>query len=151
MTLPKEEITPFNKTMNYLEGLVSPYKPEPHTLSPQATAFVPSAHSANADVETAASEFQRQITFSEPSPQVHPKPTTQLDTHVVSTPRSFNPMHDTLSFLIKKNILLESLQQQQFEDSPDRYIVWKRQFKTMVTDINCSPLEEISLLTNCIR
>lgn len=78
MALPKEEITPFNKTMNYLEGLVSPYKPEPHTLSPQATAFVPSAHSANADVETADSEFQRQITFSEPSPQVHPKPTTQL-------------------------------------------------------------------------
>ena len=151
MALPKEEITPFNKTMNYLEGLVSPSKPEPHALSTQATAFVPAAHSANADVETAASEFQRQITFSEPSPQVHPKPTTQLDTHVVSTPRSFNPMHDTSSFLIKKNILLESLQQQQFEDRPDRYIVWKRQFKSMVTDINCSPLEEISLLTNCIR
>ena len=38
MALPKEEITPFNKTMNYLEGLVSPSKPEPHALSTQATA-----------------------------------------------------------------------------------------------------------------
>ena len=54
MALPKEEITPFNKTMNYIEGLVSPSKPEPHALSPQATEFVPAAHSANADVETAA-------------------------------------------------------------------------------------------------
>lgn len=59
MALPKEEITPFNKTMNYLEGLVLPSKPEPLALSPQATEFVPAAHSVNAHVETAASEFQR--------------------------------------------------------------------------------------------
>lgn len=56
---------------------------------------------------------------------------------------------DSSNFLLKKNLLLESFQQQRFDDKSDRYVVWKSQFKTMVSEICCSPLEEITLLTNC--
>lgn len=53
------------------------------------------------------------------------------------------------NYLLKKNLLLESFQQQRFDDKSDRYVVWKSQFKTMVSEICCSPLEEMTLLTNC--
>lgn len=37
---PKKEISPFDKTMNYLDGLYSAVPPQ-QILSPQATTFVP--------------------------------------------------------------------------------------------------------------
>ncbi|XP_078330327.1 uncharacterized protein LOC111129274 [Crassostrea virginica] len=58
---------------------------------------------------------------------------------------------DISTLFIKKNILLETFQQQGFDDKPDRYVVWKNQFKNIVAEIKCSALETITLLTNCIN
>nr|XP_034334754.1 uncharacterized protein LOC117691934 [Crassostrea gigas] len=71
---------------------------------------------------------------------------TQLQT-TLNLPLQNNS--NSSNYLLKKNLLLESFQQQRFDDKSDRYVVWKSQFKTMVSEICCSPLEEMTLLTNC--
>ncbi|KAL3859301.1 hypothetical protein ACJMK2_009526, partial [Sinanodonta woodiana] len=123
---PKEEITPFDKTSRYLERLNSPVT-QPQLLSPQATPFVPIANAVPKVIEISTPGIYRQNTPVEPIPQRPVMHTTQGCT---SSSESQSLLHDTSNFLIKKNILLESFQQQQFDDRPDRYVVWKTQFRT---------------------
>lgn len=146
---PEEEMSPFDKTLNYLDRLNSPVIPS-QPLSPQAPPFTPKPRKTP-EVESSTPGIDNQnvnralIDSTPHHPIIQTRQVDSSSTHPV------NSLHDTSNFLIKKNILLESFQQQQFQDRPDRYIVWKTQFRTMVTDIKCSPLEEISLLTTSIH
>ncbi|CAG2233036.1 unnamed protein product [Mytilus edulis] len=152
--LPKEEIGAFERTLNYLDGLGST-SPQDKPLSAEAKLFVPAV---------SPDYFQKDITASTPIVQniVHTIPkqtTTAKPTMPVQGPTTLiSASHNSAAaetqfttFLIKKNLLLESFQQQRFDDKPDRYIVWKKQFKVMAADIQCSALEEITLLTNCVK
>nr|XP_034311144.1 uncharacterized protein LOC117684166 [Crassostrea gigas] len=142
-------MSPFDKTLNYLDRLNSPVRPT-QPLSPQAPPFTPKPRKTP-EVENSTPGIDNQnvnralIDSTPHHPSIQTRQVDSSSTHPV------NSLHDTSNFLIKKNILLESLQQQQFQDRPDRYIVWKTQFRTMVADIKCSPLEEISLLTTSIH
>lgn len=118
---PEEEMSPFDKTLNYLDGLNSPVRPT-QPLSPQASPFTPIPGKVP-EVESSAPGIDNQnvnralIDSTSHHPIIQ---TRQVDT---SSTHPVNSFHDTSNFLIKKNILLESFQQQQFQDRPDRYIV----------------------------
>ena len=82
------------------------------------------------------------------------KVVTSDQSHINGIPSCGTPSTndtDISNFMIKKNLLLESFQQQRFGDRPDRYVVWKTQFKALTSEIKCSSLEEITLMTSCIQ
>ncbi|XP_062603510.1 uncharacterized protein LOC134265290 [Saccostrea cucullata] len=56
---PKEEMSPFDKTLNYLDGLNSPVRPT-QTLSPQATPFIPLSRVMPGEVESSTPGFINQ-------------------------------------------------------------------------------------------
>lgn len=115
---PEEEMSPFDKTLNYLDRLNSPVRPT-QPLSPQAPPFTPKPRKTP-EVESSTPgidnrNVNRALIDSTPH---HPIiQTRQMDS---SSTHPVNSLHDTSNFLIKKNILLESFQQQQFQDRPDR-------------------------------
>lgn len=113
------------KTRNFVDNL---------TLNPNAEPFI-----FNSGTRT--NHLHRNVdNYCSPLLQIPTQSTVNLPSQNYS---------DASNFLLKKNLLLESFQQQRFDDKPDRYVVWKTQFKTMVSEIRCSPLEELTLLTNC--
>ena len=125
--LPKETITPFEKTLNFLRDISYTKAENDNKLSAEAPVFYPTS-----------------------TPHVK-----QQARHTSTLPHTFDRGNqnvvDPSNYLLKKNLLLESMQRQLFDDKPEQYLVWKAQFLRMTTEIDCSPLEEITLLSSCIN
>lgn len=116
---PPKKMSPFDKTINYLDGLNSPVVRPTQPLSPPASPFtsipreVPEVESSTPGIDNR--NVNRALIDSTPHhPIIQTRQVDSSSTHPV------NSLHDTSNFLIKKNILLESFQQQQFQDRPDR-------------------------------
>ncbi|XP_033728036.1 uncharacterized protein LOC117317344 [Pecten maximus] len=96
-------------------------------------------------------EVSEEATNVEVSPELTSVHTSREETNVEASKEATNEKmpgvqicHDMSTFLIKKDLLKSRLTK--FEDKPEYFESWRRTFKSVVTGLQLSPLEELELL-----